>query len=446
MPVSVTLNAVSYPIPQTGDQQWGDAVTNWIISASSNLLQKTGGNFQLSADANFGPNFGLVSAYFKSRTTNPATAGIIRLANNEGIQWRNAANLANLELKVNGSNVLLFNGNQLLTTADTIAVAQGGTGITSYTAGDTLYASGATALSKLGIGAANTVLRSTGSAPAWALLDNSSIASAAGIVYSKLNLTGGILNADISASAAIALSKLAALTASRAVVTDGSGLLVAASSTATEVGYLVGVTSAIQTQLDAKVAKSTLTTKGDLYVHNGTTVVRQAVGADGTFLVADSAQTTGLRYATSAVTEVLAKANTAAGQSISVGTTIINFNNVVKDTNSGITTGGSWHYTVPSNGDYMISGAILSTDIGTSVGALFTLEVYVNGMFSEFLDRDLFETTSTIKKFAQGSTILTGLVAGDTIDLRCSYGGGGATTLEANAGGNYVNIYKIPGS
>jgi hypothetical protein len=40
-------------------------------------------------------------------------------------------------------------------------------------------------------------------------IDNNEIKAAAGIVYSKLTLTGGILNADINASAAIAYSKLA---------------------------------------------------------------------------------------------------------------------------------------------------------------------------------------------------------------------------------------------
>ena len=41
-------------------------------------------------------------------------------------------------------------------------------------------------------------------------------------------------------------------TASRAVVTDGSGNLSVATTTSTEIGYVNGVTSAIQTQLDAK--------------------------------------------------------------------------------------------------------------------------------------------------------------------------------------------------
>lgn len=56
---------------------------------------------------------------------------------------------------------------------------------------------------------------------------------------------GLIVNADINASAAIAVSKLAALTASRAVVTNGSGVIAPSAVTATEVGYLSGVTSQV---------------------------------------------------------------------------------------------------------------------------------------------------------------------------------------------------------
>lgn len=76
---------------------------------------------------------------------------------------------------------------------------------------------------------------------------------AGSIAYSKLTLTTSIVNGDISASAAIAMSKLAALTVSRAMVTDGSGFHTVATTTATEIGYVNGVTSAIQTQIDATV-------------------------------------------------------------------------------------------------------------------------------------------------------------------------------------------------
>jgi len=50
------------------------------------------------------------------------------------------------------------------------------------------------------------------------------------------------------------------LTVSRALVSDGSGKVAVSDVTSTELGYLDGVTSAVQTQLDNKIAKSTGTT------------------------------------------------------------------------------------------------------------------------------------------------------------------------------------------
>lgn len=112
------------------------------------------------------------------------------------------------------------------------------------------------------------------------------------------NTITNIENADIKAAAAIAVNKLAAVTASRAVVSDGSGFLTAATTTAAEIEHVNGVTSAIQTQLDAKIAKSLVTTKGDVIAATGNaTPARVAVGADGTFLKADSAQAAGVTWA-----------------------------------------------------------------------------------------------------------------------------------------------------
>jgi len=46
------------------------------------------------------------------------------------------------------------------------------------------------------------------------------------------------------------------LTASRALVSDGSGKVAANAVTSTELGYLSGVTSSIQTQLNTKIGES----------------------------------------------------------------------------------------------------------------------------------------------------------------------------------------------
>ena len=51
--------------------------------------------------------------------------------------------------------------------ATAIGAAYGGTGLTSYTAGDTIYATGSSTLAKLGIGAVNQIMTSSGSAPQW---------------------------------------------------------------------------------------------------------------------------------------------------------------------------------------------------------------------------------------------------------------------------------------
>jgi hypothetical protein len=82
-----------------------------------------------------------------------------------------AADLTNGELAINITDGKLFykdNTNAVQVIAwKTTPTSAGGTGLTSYTAGDTLYYASGTALSKLAIGATGYYLNSTGSAPQW---------------------------------------------------------------------------------------------------------------------------------------------------------------------------------------------------------------------------------------------------------------------------------------
>ena len=70
---------------------------------------------------------------------------------------------------------------------------------------------------------------------------NADINTSAQIAYGKLTLTNSVVNADIAAGAAIDWSKIAP----------------SSTVSTTELGYLDGVTSAIQTQIDSKLATST---------------------------------------------------------------------------------------------------------------------------------------------------------------------------------------------
>lgn len=112
--VTVTVNGSSYSIPQTNEKGWGNNVTTWIQAISANTIQATGGTFSLTSDLNFGSSFGLISPYFTSSSSNPATAGVLRLANGDAIEWRNNANGANILLAKNTSDQLTYAGNGIL--------------------------------------------------------------------------------------------------------------------------------------------------------------------------------------------------------------------------------------------------------------------------------------------------------------------------------------------
>lgn len=231
----ISFNGVPYTIPDVGDQDWGNNVTNFLVAIPQGCLQKIGGAFTLTSDVNFGASFGLISSYFKSRSANIASAGIVRLANTDLLEWRNFANSGNNILGVNASDQLTYNGSPLefnvltdshifVGNASNIAtdVAVTGdigvtnTGVTAIQAGvivnADVSASAAIAYSKLSL---------TGQ------IVNNDIGSSASIVYSKLALTNSIVNNDIATGAAIDVSKLAALSPSSPVKTDGSGFLTA---------------------------------------------------------------------------------------------------------------------------------------------------------------------------------------------------------------------------
>ena len=118
MATPITFNGVSYSVPafnDTGYAQGPGNLSSYLIALASGTLQQTGGTFSLTADVNFGLNFGLIAKYFTSATVNPATAGTLRLAKTDTIDWRNNANSANLALGINGSDQLTYQGAVVIT-------------------------------------------------------------------------------------------------------------------------------------------------------------------------------------------------------------------------------------------------------------------------------------------------------------------------------------------
>lgn len=102
----------------------------------------------------------------------------------------------------------------------------------------------------------------------------------------------------------------AAVTASRAVASDSNGLPVASATTATELGYVNGVTSAIQTQINTKAPAASPTFSGT--ITTPLTASRAvAVGASNE-LVASATTATELGYVNGVTSAIQTQINTKA--------------------------------------------------------------------------------------------------------------------------------------
>jgi hypothetical protein len=168
-----------------------------------------------------------------------------------------------------------------------------------------------------------------------------------------------IVNADISATAAISVSKLAAMSASLAVATDASGFLTTvAGVSATEVGYLSGVTSDIQTQLDSKLSAAT----GAISTVVSTDLTAsRAVIANPLGKIAVSAVTTTELSILSGLTASTAELNTLDG--ITASTTELNYTD-------GVTSAIQTQLDGKLNGGLVTESGTTYTVLATNIGKI----------------------------------------------------------------------------
>lgn len=109
-PVTYVANQYNVPAYQdTGYAQGAGNLSSYLIALATGSLTLSGGSFPLTADANFGANFGLVSIYFKSRSASIATSGQVRLAATDSVTF----STSNYALTTDGSGNLTWRGNKI---------------------------------------------------------------------------------------------------------------------------------------------------------------------------------------------------------------------------------------------------------------------------------------------------------------------------------------------
>jgi hypothetical protein len=223
---------------------------------------------------------------------------------------------------------------------------------------------------------------------------------------------------------------------------------------ATELSYVNGVTSAIQTQLDAKVAKSLVDAKGDLLVGSANdTVSRLAVASTaGYLLTVDSAETTGLKWAAPAAAGFVgcyAYASASNAQSVNDSTlTMVNLDSELFDTDGFHSTSSNTpRMTIPSGkgGKYLIVGQV-AIGAGSGQGAR-EIYIYKNASSGTPLltNYPMPNTLQFYPTFMQVS-IICDLVAGDYVQMGAVHNQGTAINIRGDgysAGSTFLSIQYL---
>ncbi len=321
---------------------------------------------------------------------------------------------------------ITVNGKGLVTAASTSAVVAPAGTLTGTTLAANVVSSSLTSVGTIGTGVwSGTAITNAKGGTGGDSSGSTGLAKVSGGTWSYATL----LNADVNASAAIALSKLAATTASRALVSDGSGFVSPATTTATEVGYLNGVTSAIQTQLNLLAPKASPTFTGTVTApFSSAGVVNTTSGGVLGVSIRPS-----LKYTSS------------SGQSFTSGSdTVVNFGTQVHDSHSTVTNPTTaWLFTVPASagGVYHVAAQILF-DAGTSANTTqFQMILRKNGVQTDFFGYAV-GTGGNINFGVGGSTSIR-LVPTDTLDVIVNQNTGGARTLITNVLYNHIAIEKV---
>jgi len=262
-----------------------------------------------------------------------------------------------------GTTGLTYSGGPItssgtITMAGTLITTNGGTGVSSYTAGDITYYASGTALSKLAIGSSTFILTSTGTAPQWS--------DPAGIsVNTATNVAGGAANQIVFQTGAGATSFITAPTvASTYLEWSGSAFQWSSNPLGTVTSVDVsGGTTGLTTSGGPITSSGTITLAGTLAVANGGT--GQTSYVDGELLIGN---TTG---------NTLAKATLTAGTGVTItngsgAITIAATNNgtVTSVDASGGTTGLSFSGgPITTSGTLTLAGTLITSNGGTGLAS-----------------------------------------------------------------------------
>lgn len=144
----------------------------------------------------------------------------------------------------------------------------------------------------------------------------------------------------------------------------------------------------------------------------------------------------------------IAQLTTSADVTYTVSDTRINYDTVVSDPFSVITTGASWVFTVPTTGGYMFIADEHDTDgLSNDWAAQATIKLYLYKSTSTYLAQLAYRTFDSAVTYANQSDIFTNgtafapLTAADTVHIKYRNQSGASRKLYAGARLTIMRVY-----
>lgn len=306
-----------------------------------------------------------------------------------------------------GTNIAITNGAAAITIGitGTIGIANGGTSFSTYTTGDTLYASATNTLSKLGIGSTGQILKVAGGIPSW----SSSAPAVANALTINNSGSGSASGATFDGSSAVTIS----------YNTVGASPLAGSSSIVTVGTITSGTWQGTAISASFGGTGQTSYTIGDiLYASSSSALSKLADIATGNVLLSGGVATApswGKVDLTAAVTGILPAANGGTGNSSGQAASVANaatFNNSGSGDASGTTFNGSAARTISYNsvGASALAGSSSIVTVGTITSGTWhgtaIGEIYGGTNQTTYTTGDILyaSASNTLSKLAVGST------------------------------------------
>ncbi len=132
-------------------------------------------------------------------------------------------------------------------------------------------------------------------------------------------------------------------------------------------------------------------------------------------------------------------------QTIAAGATdIIDFATLIWDPDGAVTTGASWHYTVPTGkaGRYLVEVILSGTNSGTASNNKERLQIHVGGSFLRYLDSQRAGASGRPPDRSPSGAAVVNLADGNQVDVRYLNGGAGGRVFDRSL--SWISIARLP--